>query len=106
LEWLIDPRSCVRAKHYPLLLKRPLSFSDLKSSLSPDLFIPSRNNAGALIQNFATVNVNFNPGDAAPFKGRLYSLIVGRNFEEVVQIDQRISLKLGAWQAAESSRSN
>jgi Pre ATP-grasp domain/Carbamoyl-phosphate synthase L chain, ATP binding domain len=106
LEWLIDPRSCVLAKHYPLLLKRPLSFSDLKSSLGPDLFIPSRNNAGALIQNFATVNVNFNPGDAAPFKGRLYSLIVGRNFEEVVQIDQRISLKLGAWQAAESSRSN
>jgi len=106
LEWLIDPRSCVLAKHYPLLLKRPLSFSDLKSSLGPDLFIPPRNNAGALIQNFAAVNVNFNPGDAAPFKGRLYSLIVGRNFEEVVQIDQRISLKLGAWQAAESGRSN
>jgi hypothetical protein len=106
LEWLIDPRSCVLAKHYPLLLKRPLSFSDLKSSLGPDLFIPPRNNAGALIQNFAAVNVNFKPGDGAPFKGRLYALVVGTNFEHVAQIDQRISLKLEEWQAAESGQSN
>jgi Pre ATP-grasp domain/Carbamoyl-phosphate synthase L chain, ATP binding domain len=104
LEWLIDPRSCVLAKHYPLLLKRPFSFSDLKSCLGPDLFIPPRNNAGALIQNFAAVNVNFNPGDVAPFKGRLYALVVGTNFEQVAQIDQRISLKLEDWQAAESGR--
>lgn len=105
LEWLIDPRSCVMAKHYPLLLKRPLSFSDLKSSLGPDLFLPPQNISGALIQNFAAVNVNYNPGAVAPFKGRLYALIVGRNFEEVMQIDQRIFLKLGEWQAAESARS-
>jgi Pre ATP-grasp domain/Carbamoyl-phosphate synthase L chain, ATP binding domain len=104
LEWLIDPRSCVLAKYYPLLLKRPLSFGDLKSSLGPDLFNPTRNNAGALIQNFATVNVNFNPCDVAPFKGRLYVLIAGTNFEQVAQIDQRISLKLGEWQAFEAGR--
>jgi hypothetical protein len=106
LEWLIDPRSCVLVKHYPLLLKRPLSFSDLKSSLGPDLFIPPRNNAGALIQNFAAVNVNFNPGDGAPFKGRLYALIVGTSFEHVTEIDERISLRLEEWQVAESGRPN
>jgi hypothetical protein len=106
LEWLIDPRSCALVKHYPLSLKRPLSFSELKSSLGSDLFIPARNNAGALIQNFATVNVNFNPDDSAPFNGRLYALIVGTNFEQIAQIDQRISLKLEERQAAKSGRSN
>jgi hypothetical protein len=101
LEWLIDPRSCVMAKYYPLLLKRPLSFTELKAHLGRDLFVSPRNNAGALIQNFATVNVNFNPSDVAPFKGRLYVLIVGTNFEHVVQIDQRISLKLEDLQVAD-----
>jgi hypothetical protein len=102
LERLIDPRSCALAKHYPLLLNRPLSFSDLRSSLDADLFNPTRNNAGALIQNFAAVNVNFNPGDVGPFKGRLYALIVGTDFEHVAHIDQRISRNLREWQAAES----
>jgi hypothetical protein len=105
LEWLIDPRSCVWAKYYPLSLKYPLSFTELRTCLGPDLFVPAQNKAGALIQNFATVNVNFNPDDATPFKGRLYVLIVGTDFERVANTDRKISLKLEAWQAAASSSS-
>jgi hypothetical protein len=105
LDWLIASRSRLWAKYYPLTLRRPLSFTELRGCLGPDLFVSAQNKAGVLIQNFATVNVNFNPNDAAPFKGRLYVLIVGTDFEEVAKIDRRISLKLEAWQAAASGHS-
>jgi hypothetical protein len=99
LDRLIDPAAKVVAKHYPLLLKSALPFERLTDRIGADLLRASGSGSGVLIQNFATVNVNSNPS-GEPFKGRLYTLLIGRDVEEIAQLDQRMAGRLQELQSA------
>jgi hypothetical protein len=96
LERLIGPGAKVIAKYYPLLLKEKLSFDRLTDLIGPCLLKRGSAGAGAIIQNFATVNVNSDA--AAPFKGRLYVLLIGEDDEQLARLDQLMIEKLNTIQ--------
>jgi hypothetical protein len=93
LDRLIEPNSTVIAKHYPLLLKEKVTFGRLIELIGADLFSRGRDGDGVIIQNFATVNVNFDSA-AEQFKGRLYVLLIGKNDHRLARLDQRMTAKL------------
>nr|AQQ74979.1 hypothetical protein [uncultured bacterium] len=93
LERLIPPGAKVIAKYYPLLLKEKLSFNYLTDLIGPSLYKRGSAGGGALIQNFATVNVNSDAG-AAPFKGRLYVLLIGEDDDQLARLDRTMIEKL------------
>lgn len=103
LERLIPPSAKVLAKYYPLVLAGPASFAQISDRLRAELFQPSGDGSGVIIQNFATVNVNARRASEGTFKGRLYALIVGKSFEHLEQIDQAVSARLAHLQSVAAS---
>ena len=92
LQRLFDPSGVVIARHYPLMIDSKLQFERLIELIGADLFRPG-GSCGVLIQNFATVNVNYTqPGE--PFKGRLYVLLAGEDAEQVSQLHARLDQRL------------
>ena len=72
------------------MLDRRLPFAELVKAIGPDLFNPYSGKPGVIIQNFAAVNVNCDADNSGPFKGRLYSLLVGRDFDQLRHLDKRM----------------
>ncbi len=87
------------AKYYPLSLRKRLDFTILKNHIRCHLFKNGGNGYGAIIQNFATVNVNCKD-DGEPFPGRLYVLIIEKSFEQAALLDQQLTDSLRELQAA------
>jgi len=103
LERLIGHSAKVIAKYYPLVLAEPVSFAQVHDSIGDKLFGIHGDGAGVLIQNFATVNVNARTSGGDTFKGRLYTLVVGRSFEQIEEIDRAVTEKLATLQAVATS---
>lgn len=107
LEEVFEPGYSAIAKYYALELNEPVRFDELKTVLESELFMPGRNPHGAVILNFAAVNVNCEQGGKAA-KGRLYVLISGETPEDVRLRDRRIAglLMDAGWLAGSAAQKN
>lgn len=86
------------AKHFPVRLRRPVPFSEVRDCLG-DLLLTQGSGTGLLVTNFATLNAAF-PGGADPkgptFEGRLYGMVIARSAGQAAQIDAEAARRLGA----------
>ncbi|MGH4010157.1 MAG: ATP-grasp domain-containing protein [Pseudonocardiaceae bacterium] len=76
------------AKHYPLRLDAPVSFDELQDRLGPTAKAPV-DGRGLVITCFGTVNAQAD--NSGPFDGRLYTVLFGRDREELSKLDQKIT---------------
>jgi hypothetical protein len=83
------------AKLYPLSLRKPITFGALRAAIGRDLLTRPGDGYGAVIENFATVNVNAT-SESGPVPGRLYTLLMARSFEEARALDERIAARLAS----------
>lgn len=84
------------ARHYPLRLSAPVSFTQVGVALGDLLF--KGTGSGLLVNNFATVNAGATTAAGAPFAGRLYGVLIGRSTDEIDEIDDRITRTLAGLQ--------
>ncbi|MFE6687037.1 ATP-grasp domain-containing protein [Streptomyces sp. NPDC057743] len=87
-ERFAGPKSHALARHYPLRLRREVSFEEVTSALGP-LAAPPTGGTGAVLTCFGTVNAQ--AGTASPFPGRLYALLVAPGRAELHALDRRIT---------------
>ncbi|MFJ4653238.1 ATP-grasp domain-containing protein [Nocardia sp. NPDC088792] len=87
----------VLARHYPVRLRAPLAFADLRRALK-GVLLERDSDSGLLINNFATVNAAAPAGDmpAGGYDGRLYGLVLARDPHQLAAIDTEISIRLAA----------
>lgn len=87
------------AKLYPLSLRQPITFDALRAAIGRDLLTRPGDGYGAVIENFATVNVNVDDArapESGAVPGRLYTLLIARSYEEARALDERIAARLNS----------
>jgi Pre ATP-grasp domain/ATP-grasp domain len=99
IERLAAPNFKAIAKYYPLSLTKRLDFLKLKNHIDSHLLKLGGDGYGVIIQNFATVNVNYTD-DGQPFPGRLYVLIIEKSFAQADLVDQQLTESLRELQSA------
>jgi len=86
------------ARHYPVRLRRPASFSEVSDCLG-ELLLRRGAASGLLVNNFATVNaaaVAQRVDGQGPFEGRLYGVVIAGSAEQAAAIDAEAACRLGA----------
>ncbi len=91
---VVGPGQCALATHYPVRLGRPMPFGEVAAAWAPLLLRPGRS-AGALINNFATVNAA--AGSDGEFEGRLYAVLIADDGQRLDQIDAEARDRLLDW---------
>ena len=87
------------ARHYPMRLDRPLSFTELADATGFGAE-PAPGEADVVITCFGTVNAQHaGDGDGTPFDGRLYTLLFARDRAELDMLDRRMTAALAPLQA-------
>jgi hypothetical protein len=74
-------------RYYPLLLERSVAFDEIHARLAPRLYARGHS-SGVGVYCFGPLNANANPGRTGAARGRLYSFLVGRNDQEIEQLNQ------------------
>ncbi|MFC7328628.1 ATP-grasp domain-containing protein [Marinactinospora rubrisoli] len=95
---IVGPDRTTLTRHYPLRLRTPLRFAELRDALGGLLLTPGAP-AGLLVTNHATVNAAAPPEGGPPgssFDGRLYGLVVADTAERLAAIDTEIAARLHA----------
>jgi hypothetical protein len=92
----LDSSRVAVAKQYPVRLRRPVRFGELRAALA-GLLLARCQDSGLLVNGFATVNAAAPPparGEPGSFDGRLYGVLVAATDREVDAIDQQVTLRL------------
>ncbi|NKI42977.1 preATP grasp domain-containing protein [Streptomyces physcomitrii] len=93
-EALSRPGGVVLAKHYPLRLERPLTFTEIHEALQ-GFHRTGTEDTGILLTCFATVNAQA-AAATGPFDGRLYTLLFAPDRERLGKLDHGVTERLGA----------
>jgi hypothetical protein len=92
------------ARHYPLLLFRPLPFRRLRAALD-DILLERAGGTGIMVHGFATVNAAFaasgsgageSTAPGQPVHGRLFALLAGDDQAIVDRLDAEVTRRLAA----------
>lgn len=92
-ERFLRPGYAALAKYHPLRLSAPLPWHEVRTALG-DLLGPPVDGTGMVVTCFGTVNAQ--AGTSVPFDGRLYSVLFGRDRDELTALDTRITRSLSA----------
>ncbi|MGW1162870.1 preATP grasp domain-containing protein [Streptomyces sp. NPDC002513] len=99
LEMLAPAGVTALARHYDVVLRRPLPFAELRSVLGDLLLGPDSDGAGLIVNNFATVGSGLSAGGS----GRLYGIVLGSDLDQVNTLDKQVTEALVQWQEGESA---
>lgn len=93
-ELFLDRGEIALVRQYPLRLRRPLPFGQLRERLG-DLLYARRGDTGLLVNNYATVNAAVPAGGAgAAVEGRLHGLIIAGSAAELTAAENAIADRL------------
>jgi D-alanine-D-alanine ligase-like ATP-grasp enzyme len=82
------------ARHYDVVVRRPVPFTELREVLRDVLLTPGHGDGGLVVNNFATVGSGLSAGGS----GRLYGLVLGSTLDEVNDVDKQVTESLARWQ--------